>query len=187
MNIIRKILYPLTPIYALAINIRNWLFDKNIFKANKVSAGVISIGNLTVGGSGKTPAVIYLLNLLKKEGKKVGVLSRGYGRKTKGYLLVSDGKKILTSVDDCGDEIFLTVNECMVPGAVSENRFEGANKFIKDTNINTIVLDDAFQHRWIKRDIDLVICEQKFLIEKNNLMRTLLPAGNMREPFKSFK
>ncbi len=185
MNFFRKILFPLIPIYALIIAIRNWLFDKNIFKANKVSANIISIGNITVGGSGKTPAVIYLLNLLKTEGKKVGVLSRGYGRKTKGYLLVSDGNKILTSVDDCGDEIFLTVNECMVPGAVSENRFEGANKFINDTQIDTIVLDDAFQHRWIKRDIDLVICEQKFLIDESKLIRTLLPAGNMREPFKS--
>ena len=185
MNFFRKILFPFIPIYALIIAIRNWLFDKNIFKANKVSANIISIGNITVGGSGKTPAVIYLLNLLKTEGKKVGVLSRGYGRKTKGYLLVSDGNKILTSVDDCGDEIFLTVNECMVPGAVSENRFEGANKFINDTQINTIVLDDAFQHRWIKRDIDLVICEQKFLIDESKLIRTLLPAGNMREPFKS--
>ena len=185
MNLFRKILFPLVPVYSIIINVRNWLFDKNIFKANKVSAKVISIGNLTVGGSGKTPAVIYLLNLLKKEGWKVGVLSRGYGRKTKGYLLVSDGKKILTPVDDCGDEIYLTVSECMVPGAVSENRFEGAKKFIDDTKINMIVLDDAFQHRWIKRDIDLVICEQKFLTDKNNLMRTLLPAGNMREPFKS--
>ena len=185
MNFFRKILFPFIPIYALIIAIRNWLFDKNIFKANKVSANIISIGNITVGGSGKTPAVIYLLNLLKTEGKKVGVLSRGYGRKTKGYLLVSDGNKILTSVDDCGDEIFLTVNECMVPGAVSENRFEGANKFINDTQIDTIVLDDAFQHRWIKRDIDLVICEQKFLIDESKLIRTLLPAGNMREPFKS--
>ena len=185
MNLIRKILYPFIPIYALVIHVRNWLFDKNIFKADKVSAKVISIGNLTVGGSGKTPAVIYLLNLLKKEGKKVGVLSRGYGRKTNGYLLVSDGEKILAPVDDCGDEIYLTVSECLVPGAVSENRFEGAKKFINDTKIDTIVLDDAFQHRWIKRDIDLVICEQKFLIDKSNLMRTLLPAGNMREPFSS--
>ncbi len=185
MKFLRIILFPFIPLYALIINIRNWFFDKNIFKARSVSANVISIGNITVGGSGKTPSVIYLLNLLKEEGKKVGALSRGYGRKTSGYLLVSDGHKILKNVDECGDEIFLTVSECMVPGAVSENRFNGAMKFLNDADINTIILDDAFQHRWIKRDVDIVVCEQRFLIDDNNFNRMLLPAGNLRESFKA--
>ncbi|MFZ0452227.1 MAG: tetraacyldisaccharide 4'-kinase [Ignavibacteriaceae bacterium] len=187
MRVLRIILLPLVPVYAAVIKVRNKFFDKNIFKAKKVDAKVISVGNITIGGSGKTPLVIYLANLLKKHGKSVGVLSRGYGRKSKGYLLVSDGKNIFTSVDLSGDEIFHTAMECNVPAAVSENRFDGANKLIKDTGINVMILDDAYQHRWIKRDINLLICEQRFLLETSLLNQSLLPSGNMREPLSSVK
>jgi tetraacyldisaccharide 4'-kinase len=86
MPLLRIILYPLVPLYAALVKVRNWLFDKEIFKAKRVDAKVISVGNITVGGSGKTPMVIYLTNLLKNENRKVGVLSRGYGRKSSGYL-----------------------------------------------------------------------------------------------------
>ena len=135
MKVLRIILLPLVPVYATVISIRNKLFDKNIFKAKKVDAKVISVGNITIGGSGKTPLVIYLANLLKNHGKSVGVLSRGYRRKSKGYLLVSDGNKIFASVDLSGDEIFHTAMECNIPAAVSEKRLDGAEKFIKDTGI----------------------------------------------------
>jgi tetraacyldisaccharide 4'-kinase len=187
MNLLRIILLPLVPVYAAVISIRNWFFDKNVFNSKKVNAQVISIGNITVGGSGKTPLVIYLTNLLKKEGQKVGVLSRGYGRRSSGYLLVSDGEKIFSKVEDCGDEIYHTVKECRVPAAVSEKRVSGAEKFIAETGINTIVLDDAFQHRWIGRDINLVICEQRFLNTANFINHSLLPTGNLREPFNSLQ
>jgi tetraacyldisaccharide 4'-kinase len=139
------------------------------------------------GGSGKTPLVIYLLKLLLEEGKKPAVLSRGYGRSSSGYLLVSDGKNILVNVSKSGDEIFHTVSECRVPGAVSENRVEGANKLIIDAEVEVIVLDDAFQHRWIARDIDLVICEQRFLNQHGFFNHSLLPVGFLREPFKAIK
>jgi tetraacyldisaccharide 4'-kinase len=185
MNSIRTLLYPLVILYSLSVRIRNRFFDKNIFKSRSVKAKVISVGNITVGGSGKTPLVIYLAGFLKKKKKKVGVLSRGYRRKSVGYLLVSDGKKILTGVDQCGDEMFHIVNECIVPAAVSESRHRGSKKLIKDTGVDTIILDDGFQHRWIRRDLDLLIFEQGFLTEKNLMNRILLPAGNMREPFDS--
>ena len=187
MNVLRIILLPLVPVYAAVIKVRNKFFDKNIFKAKKVDAKVISVGNITVGGSGKTPMVIYLADLLKKHSIAVGVLSRGYGRKSKGYLLVSDGTKIFTSVDLSGDEIFHTAMECNVPAAVSERRLEGANKLIKDTGISVLILDDAYQHRWIKRDINLLICEQRFLQETGLMNQSLLPSGNMREPLSSIK
>jgi tetraacyldisaccharide 4'-kinase len=187
MKALRIILLPLVPVYAAVIKIRNKFFDKNIFKAKKVDAKVIAVGNITIGGSGKTPLVIYLTNLLKNNGKNVGVLSRGYGRKSKGYLLVSDGVKFFTSVDLSGDEIFHTALECNVPAAVSEKRFDGAKKLINDTGINTLILDDAYQHRWIKRDINLLICEQKFLQETNLMNQSLLPSGNMREPLSAVK
>jgi tetraacyldisaccharide 4'-kinase len=185
MNNLRIILYPFVLVYAAVVNIRNLFFDKNIFKTKRVGAKVVSIGNISVGGSGKTPLVIYLANMLKEQNKKVGVLSRGYRRKTSGYKLVCDGEKILLSVDEAGDEMFHTVIECMIPAAVSENRYEGAAKLVSDTGIDVILLDDAFQHRWIHRDINILIFEQKFLNETNFPNHHLLPAGNMREGFEA--
>jgi tetraacyldisaccharide 4'-kinase len=175
------------PVYAIAVAVRNWMFDKGLFKVNKVDATVISVGNLTFGGSGKTPLVIYLLNLIKQQGLKVGVLSRGYGRTSKGYLLVSDGKNIYSSVDRCGDEIYQTVTECEIPGAVAEKRVKGARRLISETGIKIIVLDDAFQHRWIYRDINLLVVEQKFLLSRNFLVKNLIPTGDLREPLNSIK
>ena len=101
------------------------------------------------------------------KGYKVGILSRGYGRKSIGYVLVSDGNKFLANVDKSGDEIYHTVLDCSVPAAVSENRVKGAEKLINDTDVSTIVLDDAFQHRWIKRDVDILVIDQRFLTEKS--------------------
>lgn len=187
MNFLKIILYPFVPVYAALMALRNWLFDSGIFKARNVGAKIISVGNITVGGSGKTPLVIYLVNLLKSEGRKAGVLSRGYGRKSSGYVLVADKEKILTTVDQCGDEIFHTVTECKVPAAVCEKRVNGAKRLIADTGIDTVILDDAFQHRWIARDVDLLICEQRFLNNPDFLNQNLLPSGNMRENFRSVK
>lgn len=185
MKIIRFLLIPFVPLYALVVKLRNFLFDKKIFKIETVGAKVISVGNITVGGSGKTPFVIFLANMLNDAGKRVGVLSRGYGRRTKGYVLVSDGKKIFADVEACGDEILLTAQECSVSCAVSERRIDGANRLIADQNVQVILLDDAFQHRWIKRDIDLVVCEQKFLISPELFDHYLLPSGLMRETFSA--
>ncbi len=185
MKLLKLILYPFLPFYALVINIRNWFFDNNVFKSQEVNAKVISVGNISVGGSGKTPLVISLTSLLKRAGRIAGVLSRGYGRSTKGYLLVSDGKNILAPVNNCGDEIYITAMECKVPAAVSENRVKGARSFIGETGVEVIVLDDAYQHRWIKRDLNLLIFEQRFLTEYDFFKQQLLPTGMMREPFSS--
>lgn len=185
MSLIRFILLPLAPVYGAIIRIRNLFFDKHIFKAVKVNSKVISVGNLTVGGSGKTPLVIYLIKLLKSVNRNVGVLSRGYGRSSAGYLLVSDGTEMLSTVDQSGDEIYHTAIETKVPAAVCERRVQGAKRLIKDTGVDCIVLDDAFQHRWINRDIDLLIIEQAFLNREEMLLHKYLPAGIMREGFES--
>ncbi|MGD8307563.1 MAG: tetraacyldisaccharide 4'-kinase, partial [Ignavibacteria bacterium] len=100
MKFLKFILFPLVPVYLLVIILRNLFFDKNVFKSSKVNAKVISVGNITVGGSGKTPLVIYLAELLTEYGKKVGVLSRGYGRKSRGFKLISDGEEIFTTVQE---------------------------------------------------------------------------------------
>ncbi len=187
IKFLKILLSPFVFVYSGVIKIRNLFFDNSVLKSVKVDAKIISVGNITVGGSGKTPFVIYVANLLKNSGYNVGVLSRGYGRRSKGYKLVSDGKEILTTVEICGDEIIQTATECKVPAAVSENRVKGVKKLIKDTNVNTIVLDDAFQHRWIARDVDLVIVDQNFLNYKSALTHNLLPLGDLREGFDSLK
>jgi tetraacyldisaccharide 4'-kinase len=184
---LKILLYPFVPVYWMLSAIRNYFFDKGIFQSKKVYATVISVGNITIGGSGKTPATIFLTEMLKNEGKKVGVLSRGYGRSSKGFIFVSDGNKILTNVENSGDEIYHTVMDCKVPAAVCENRVEGAEKLIEQTGIDTLVLDDAFQHRWISRNVDLVLMDQRFLVEGNSISKTLLPVGLMRESFNSLK
>ncbi len=187
LEIIQILLYPLKFLYNIIVKVRNALFDKGILKALKVEVGVISVGNITVGGQGKTPVVIYLAKLLKNKGIKTAVLSRGYRRKTRGYLLVSDGKKILTSVNDCGDEIFLVASECKVPAAVCEKRAEGAARLLNDVKTDVILLDDAFQHRWIHRDLDIVVFDQRFLLKGKSREQELLPFGLMREPFSGIK
>jgi len=187
LDYIRFILLPFIPLYRLLIKFRNFLFDKNIFKITNIAVPIISIGNLTIGGSGKTPMTIYITKLLMNSGFKPGVLSRGYGRKSKGYLLVSENSELLVDVEKSGDEIVQTVLECRVPAAVSENRVEGAKKILEDTNADVLILDDAYQHRWINRDINILIFEQRHLTTSNKLRRLLLPTGNMREPFSCSK
>ena len=185
LDFIRVILSPLNIVYGLLIKVRNYFFDRGIYKSKKVKAKVISIGNITVGGSGKTPTVIYVTNVLKNAGKKVGILSRGYMRRSKGYILVASEKGLVTEVDKSGDETYLAAEECSVPAAVSENRVDGANKFLNDVELDTIVLDDAFQHRWIERDLNILIFDQRFMQKTKSMDQKLLPLGLMREPFNS--
>jgi tetraacyldisaccharide 4'-kinase len=187
MTLIRFILFPFIPLYKCIISLRNFFFNKGIFRSHKVDAKIISIGNIVVGGSGKTPTVIYIASLLKNAGIRVGVLSRGYGRKSTGFQLVSDGIEILCDVNRCGDELILTATECKVPTAACELRVEGAKRLSVQTNVETIILDDAFQHRWIKRDLDILIFDQYFLSKPGGMDQNLLPTGLMREPFSSIK
>lgn len=187
LKLIRILSAPFSFIFYLIIKVRNLLFDKNIFKEKKSGAKIISIGNITVGGSGKTPAVIYVTEILKNAGKKVGILSRGYRRKSKGYLLVSDGKEIKCSVDECGDEMYYLTTDTNVPTSVCERRVAGTENFLKDVKLDTIVLDDAFQHRWIYRDLDIVIIDQRFLMKTGSIDQNMMPLGMMREPFSSIK
>jgi tetraacyldisaccharide 4'-kinase len=187
MIFLRFILFPFVPLYGWIISIRNYFFNAGIFKSHKVDAKIISIGNIVIGGSGKTPTVMYIINLIKNAGIKVGVLSRGYGRKSKGYQLVSDGKEIFCDVVNCGDELILTVTECRVPAAACERRVEGAKKLLMQTDVDSIILDDAFQHRWIKRDLDILIFDQYFLSKPGGIDQNLIPTGLMRESFTSVK
>lgn len=186
MQWLRLLLYPLNPVYAAVILLRNFLFDAGILKERRSEVPVVSIGNINVGGSGKTPLVISMGKLLKNAGFNPGVLSRGYGRESKGFLLVSKNGEMQTTVEKCGDEIFQTVLESGLSAAVSENRVEGAKNLVSETGVDLIILDDGFQHRYIAREVNIAIFDNQIWLE-NCLQRMLLPAGNLREPVKSLR
>lgn len=175
-----KLLLPFTLPYYFGVFLRNLLYDKGIKKPKKLPVPVISVGNLSVGGTGKTSFVIYLANLLKE--KRVCILLRGYKRKSKGVLLVSEYGEILTDWEKAGDEAYLLAK--LLPNAsvvVSEDRYEGGVFAIKRLNPELIILDDGFQHRKLHRDLDIL------LLKKKDLEDYLLPYGNLREPLSALK
>lgn len=179
-----KILVPFSYLYGFFIKIRNFLYDKKIFSIHRFSQKVkiISVGNIVAGGSGKTPFTMYLAQLLRDQGKKVAILSRGYGRTTKGFLLVSDGREIKVSVTAAGDEPYLMAHLLKnIPVAVSEDRSVGIKKLLTLFAPDIILLDDAFQHRKVYRDLDIVLHPARTEFAYTHL----LPAGYLREPFSS--
>mgnify|MGYP000029085674 FL=1 len=166
----------LLPIHLLFIKIKNYLYDKNIVSPTKVDATVISVGNISLGGAGKTPFTIALSNFLAQRGKSVGVLTRGYGRKSGGDFLLKNH-----SVEEAGDETIVLKNNLSksIPIYVSKNKILGANA-LASLGCEIIILDDAFQHRKIYRDIDVVLVNPDELQEKN---KKTFPWGLLREPF----
>lgn len=175
MKLLRQILLaPFSAIYGLLISIRNIAYNTGILKEQKVSKIVISVGNLNVGGTGKTPHIEYLIRLLKKE-FKISTLSRGYKRKTSGFLLASEK----TTIYDIGDEpmqYFKKFNDVSV--CVCENRIEGVERMLShNPDVDLFLLDDAYQHRAIARDLNILITDYNNPYFNDYLM----PSGNLRE------
>ncbi len=166
----------LFPIHLLFIKIKNYLYDKNVLSPKRVGATVISVGNISLGGTGKTPFTIALSNFLVQRGKSVGVLTRGYGRRGRGDFLLKNH-----SVKEAGDETIVLRNNLSesIPIYVSKNKTLGARK-LASLGCDTVILDDAFQHRKIHRDIDVVLVNPDELKEKN---KKTFPWGVLREPF----
>lgn len=169
------LLYPLSLLYGFIVSFRNLLFDINILKTHEFAIPIISIGNITVGGTGKTPHVEYIAGLLKYD-FRIATLSRGYKRKTKGFREVS----LNSTTKEAGDEpLQIKNNHPEISVIVDESRVHGINKLIsdKEKKIQVVVLDDAFQHRYVKPGISIL------LIDFNRPLNTdhLLPYGNLRE------
>ena len=178
------LLAPLGVVYRFIMWARNRFYDIGVFPSKKLPCKVISIGNVTLGGTGKTPAVITLAKYFQKQAISVAVLSRGYGRKTKKTVLVTDGNEIQSDWRAVGDEAFLLAHSLnSVPIVVDNNRFRGGSFLIKNYNPDIVILDDAFQHRHIKRDVDVVLLNS---IETSRNHR-LIPFGNLREPMGQLK
>ena len=153
------------------------LYDRGLLRAQRLCGGVISIGNLSAGGSGKTPFVLLLGELLKGRGIEFDVLSRGYGRRTRGVLLVDPGGL----PRDFGDEPLLIARKLQVPVIVGENRFQAGDFAEKRFGPRLHLLDDGFQHRSLARDFDIVI------VTPPDIGDRLLPGGRLREPLSSLR
>jgi tetraacyldisaccharide 4'-kinase len=182
MKRVRLFLLPCSLLYWLAVVLRNWFFDIGILKTTKVSVPVISVGNISTGGVGKTPIVEMLVERLGNN-RRLSVVSRGYGRKSKGTIVVSEGKGNPASVEISGDEpIQLTRKFSNLIVVVDENRARGAQKAV-ELGAEIILLDDGFQHCYLHRDLNLVVMTAEEIVNGDWLM----PAGNRREPISSLK
>ena len=169
------------PIHIFYVFIKNILYDFKILKPVKTDAMVISVGNVALGGTGKTPTTISIANFLQKRGFSVGIVSRGYGRKNEtNNFLVED-----QHWSECGDEVVLLKNNLnsKIPVYVSQNKVF-ATKQLTDIGCSVVLLDDGFQHRKIHRDIDIVLIGPENHIKKNQFV---YPYGILREPFRSIK
>jgi len=178
-----SLLYFISIHYHGLVKFRAALYEKKIIKSQRLPAAVISIGNITVGGTGKTPMTLYMAELVKKLGYEVVVISRGYkGELEKTGGIVSNGKTVLMGPEKAGDEPFMLACRLKnIPVVVGKNRFQAGMQAIKKFKPDVIVLDDAFQHLKIKRDIDLV------LLDSDNPFGNLhlLPRGVLREPLSA--
>jgi len=170
-------LNPLSPIYGVIVGVRNTLYDHHILRTSSLEGSVISVGNLSTGGSGKTPFVILLGELLKARGIRFDVLSRGYGRKTHGTLLVDPGGL----PRDFGDEPLLIARRLNVPVVVGESRYEAGQFAEAKFGPQIHLLDDGLQHRRLARDFDIV------LVTPDDARDRLLPSGRLREPLRSLQ
>lgn len=162
--------------YGGIVRARNWLFDKEVIPSEAFDIPIIGIGNLSAGGTGKTPMAEYVLRLLEENGYTPALLSRGYGRATKGYLAV----KPYTTAKQAGDEPYQIKRKFTgILVAVCEDRAEGVRRIMKSNpEVNVIVLDDSFQHRRLKQGFSILLTSAT----KPYFLDKLLPAGRLREP-----
>ena len=166
---------PLSGLYRAATALRNALFDRGVLSSRRLEQPVVSVGNLSVGGSGKTPFVIALGELLQARGIRFDVLSRGYGRRTRSVLIVDpDG-----NAADFGDEPLLIARRLGVPVIVGESRYEAGRVAEQKFQPQLHLLDDGFQHRSLARDFDIVLMTERDFDDR------LLPSGRLREPLSS--
>jgi len=177
LNYLRLLLFPFSIVYAVAIWLRTKLYDWGLLPSTKFNLPVICVGNLAVGGSGKTPTTEYLVRLLSNY--KIAILSRGYGRKTKGFITASQAD----TAETIGDEPLQYFNKFgdKITVAVCEDREKGIRRLKQEHDL--IILDDAFQHRRVRAGLNILLFE----FSKLGKFQFLLPAGNLRDLFSARK
>jgi tetraacyldisaccharide 4'-kinase len=194
-SLLRPVLLILSEIYYLGLKIIQLLYKLRILRKARLKAKVISVGNLTVGGTGKTPAVEKITGLLQKRGRKVAILSRGYKGKIQNskckmqnsnsrVAVVTDEKKILLSVKEAGDEPYLLAqNLSGIPIVVGKNRIKSGNYCLANFDTKTFILDDGFQYQKLERNLDILLIDSLNPFGNGHL----LPRGILREPLGSLK
>lgn len=184
LKIVRILLIPISLLYGLLIEFRNFLYNHSLYKSQLFSIPIISVGNLTLGGTGKTPFTIMLAEVLRSRFPGIAIVSRGYGRKSKGLQVVSDGQKILLTAELAGDEPYLLakrLNRAVI--VVCEKRVEAINFLQKNFNLDLIILDDAYQHRQVHRDVNILLINRAEAWHYNRP----LPSGTLREYRHNYK
>lgn len=171
----------LSAIYGKTMNLRNALYDKGVFETHDLGARTISVGNITTGGTGKTPLVAYIAGVLAARGNKVCILTRGYGRdNAKQRVLVSDGERVLADAATGGDEPVELAHKLLGKAMViaDSDRVSAAEWALRKFGATVFLLDDGFQHRKVKRDLDIVCIDATSPFGGGKM----LPFGRLREP-----
>jgi tetraacyldisaccharide 4'-kinase len=176
MQELRLLLYPFSVLYDGITSLRNYAFDRGILEQKEYGIPIIAVGNLSTGGTGKTPMIEFLIRHFT--GKKIGVLSRGYGRTTSGYIELSEND----SPERVGDEPLQVKRKFKdsIVSAVCEKRVDGIERLLKEHHLEVILLDDAFQHRYVKASHYVLLTSYDMLYVDDYV----LPAGNLRESRK---
>lgn len=171
---------PFSPLYSLVMSIRQNLYRKNILTVHRLTVPVISVGNLTLGGTGKTPAVAWIARFLRSAGHRPAIISRGYGGTAKGVVnLVSDGNQVLLNAEQAGDEPAMLARQLPgIPVLTGKIRLHPCRHAIERLHSTILILDDGFQHLAIARDIDLVLFNATTLAGNSRVF----PGGELREP-----
>lgn len=175
------LLRPLAAAYGLAVRVRNRAYDRGVLAVARVPALVVSVGNLVVGGTGKTPATLWIAEELARRGFRVGIVARGYGKRRRGLVVVGEGGGPLVEAGEGGDEAVMLARRFAGPVVTSERRAEAAAHACAAFACDAIVLDDGFQHRALHRDLDVV------LLAGDPRRLRLLPAGPLREPVTALR
>lgn len=172
----------LANIYQFFVERNNHSYNNGSKQIHKIDIPVISIGNISAGGTGKTPLTQFITRLLIDNQKRPGIIGRGYKKKVKGEIIVSDGDKIFVDALTAGDEMYMLANNLKVPIISNEIKYLAAKSICEKFEIDSLVVDDGFQHRKLKRDLDIVILDKKTLSHPY-----LIPKGRLREPIDNYK
>ncbi|EDP45934.1 tetraacyldisaccharide 4'-kinase [Rickettsiella grylli] len=174
-NFLAYLLWPLSLVYIIIIYLRRKLYQTHLLKINSLSVPVIVVGNITIGGTGKTPVVIRLARFLKEQGWRPGIISRGYGSNTQNFPCFVHPN---CNAREVGDEPLLIAQQTGCPTVIDPNRSRGAKHLLKRSNCNIVISDDGLQHLSLGRNLEIVVVDGKERFGNN----FCLPAGPLREP-----
>jgi tetraacyldisaccharide 4'-kinase len=182
--VIYPLIYAPAKLYELGVRARVAFYENELLETLSLNTPVISVGNMTVGGAGKTPCVAFLARFLRDEGYEVAILSRGYKRESRGRVEVSNGREILCGPNESGDEPFLLANLC--PGArvvVDRDRYAAGKWLEARDRISVFILDDGYQHLRLARDLNLLLIDASEPLDQAKMV----PFGRLREPITAMR